>query len=273
MGRHPLHKAVLLLAAALLALTTSPARAEFAYGSQRALLVVEAESMRPLIAYQADRPLPIASLTKLMTALIAADYLRMDELYPLTEEESRALGVSHLTGRKLIELMLIASSNQAAQVVARLVSGRVDRFAELMNRRAQRLGMTHTHFVNPSGLPAGGEAYSTASDLLILLEEFLRHPELVAISRQSEVELAGKRYPHTLSRLRRLVPELGGFKTGWTKEAGRCYILELGRGRRRYFIISLGSPTRRQGTKDILTLANLLGFSIKAKEKKAGPSF
>ena len=265
MGRHPLHKAALLLAAALLTLAPTAARSEFAYGSQRALLVVEARSMRPLIAYQADRPLPIASLTKLMTALIAADYLKLDELYPLTEEESRALGVSHLTGRKLIELMLIASSNQAARVVARLISGQVDRFAELMNRRAERLGMSRTHFVNPSGLPADGEAYSTASDLLILLQEFLSRPELVAISRQAEVELGGRRYPHTLSRLRRLIPQLGGFKTGWTREAGRCYLIELGSGSRRYYIISLGSPTRRQGIKDILTLANLLGFSVKTK--------
>ena len=180
-----------------------------------------------VLASQDEREqLPMASITKLMTAIVALEHASLDDIATISSFTA-SIGEStiHLrpgervTLRDLIRAALIQSANDAATAIAAFVGrGSVSRFVELMNARAQQLGLTDTHFANPDGLDAP-DHYSSARDVTKLARVAMNKPFIRETVRLVEAEAAGRRL-HTWNDLLSTFPSLIGVKTGHTNGAG-----------------------------------------------------
>lgn len=221
--------------------------------SQIALVLDEREGV-PLLARDIDTPRPIASLTKLMTALVILESdlpldapiaVTTDDLDRLKGSRSRLRVGSILTRDDLLRAALAASDNRAASALARSWPDGREAFVAAMNTRAQELGMTHTHFADASGLNKNN--ISTARDLARLLLAASRNPRLPAYSTRSEVwvtDLASG-HPVAWNNTNRLVRSHGWeihlSKTGYTAEAGNCLVMQASIGHRPVSIVLLNS--------------------------------
>ena len=217
---------------ALLVLYNGVARAQT---SAAAACIVELTTGRVLFEYEADTQLPMASTTKVMTALLALELGEPDE--PVTCSENAYgvpgtsiyldLGETLPLGQMLLGLML-ASGNDAAVAIAEHLGGSVEEFAQMMNARALELGARNTHFVTPHGLPMDGH-YTTARDLALIsrhamtLHAFRR----IVSTQRASIPWAGRDYDRQLQNKNRLLsdyPGATGVKTGYTRAAGRCLV-------------------------------------------------
>ena len=182
-----------------------------------------------------DLRLPMASTTKIMTALVAVESMPLDTLVTVTPEAVGIEGSSvylyageTLTLRTLLYALLLESANDAAVAIAVAVSGSVEAFSEEMNARAQALGLSDSHFENPHGLDSEGH-YTTAHDLAritaaALADETLR--EIVSTYRITvpQRETDGVRLFINHNRLLRTYDGCIGVKTGYTRRSGRCLV-------------------------------------------------
>jgi D-alanyl-D-alanine carboxypeptidase (penicillin-binding protein 5/6) len=230
----------------------------------QAYMVYDLDGGQPVALYNLERRQPIASLTKLMTAILAEERLRFDGSYRLTAAEQKTFKVETLRVDKLLELALIPSNNAACKVIARLVSGSEPQFAELMNKRARELGLQHTQFVNASGLPQDGQS-SCLYDVALLGRYAMSYPHISAAMCQPSVELAGTVYKGTLRDLyaRHASSASGrllGGKTGYTKAAGRCLCLLYESGGHKYLVVTLGSSGIKSSFKDVEQLLSVCGL-------------
>ena len=201
------------------ALDTSPELSE-----AQSAIIVDSQG-KVLWSKNPDVELPEASITKIMTAMVALDSgVPMDTVCNLTDVElsgnAQAAGFAGgqtATFYDLMRAMLVYSANDAAVEVARQVSGNEDAFVELMNAKAAELGMTHTHFVNPHGLDADGH-YSTVSDLVIMGRYAMTHyPFIAKMVRTRSITLAVGGVEETLDSTDDLMDTyegLLGIKTG-----------------------------------------------------------
>jgi D-alanyl-D-alanine carboxypeptidase (penicillin-binding protein 5/6) len=254
--------AALLLALAVLA-GAAQAAAAAPQLTARAAILVEPATRDVVLQRNADRRLPIASTTKMMTALLAAERLGLDDVLsavpyaPLPAESLLGIrGGQKITVRDALRALLLVSANDVAQTLAVRVAGSTKAFVALMNRRARALGLRDTHFANPIGLD-DARNYSTASDLaklaLILRENrVLRATTDMA----SAVVRVGGRPRRITNRnlLVRNVPFVNGVKTGHTNTAG--YIL-VGSGTRKGITnvsVVLGEPSEATRDRDTLAL-------------------
>ncbi|MCH7472160.1 D-alanyl-D-alanine carboxypeptidase [bacterium] len=215
----------------------------------QAYLLYDRDANQVVALCHPERKAPVASLTKLMTAILAAERLRFDGRYILTEEERETFDTGTMRAQKMLELMLIPSNNSICRVVARIISGSESAFAAEMNARASQLGMDDTRFANSTGLPGEGQ-HSTLYDLLILARVALAYPRIRLILSGREVELNGESYAATLKELYELHPGLIGGKTGYTRAAGRCLILRYQAGGREFILITMGSEGAKEGFRD-----------------------
>ncbi|GIW40159.1 MAG: hypothetical protein KatS3mg076_0736 [Candidatus Binatia bacterium] len=202
----------------------------------KAGILVERGRNRVLWERAADLPLPPASTTKVLTALVTLRYGDTDALLPVSRKAASAAPTKlylrpgwQVRTSDLLYALLLTSANDAAEVLAEGVAGSVERFAELMNREARKAGATRSHFVNPHGLPAPGHR-ATARDLVRILDEALKEPFFLEIA-ASKTGLvrpvrAGRRAFHLRNR-NRLLYEKGPLvlgKTGWTRAAKKCFV-------------------------------------------------
>jgi len=201
-------------------------------------LVVEQDGLKVLYAKNVDAVLPIASITKLMTAQVVLDAkLALDELITVSAEDvdsikrtrSRLRVGTTLSRGELLKLALMASENRAAAALTRAYAGGTPAFVAAMNRKAAELGMSRTRFVDGTGLSS--DNVSTAHDLARLVSAAYRHPLIREYSTDGShtVELAnGRRLSYSNSN--RMVKnsgwEIGLSKTGYISEAGRCLVLQ-----------------------------------------------
>jgi D-alanyl-D-alanine carboxypeptidase (penicillin-binding protein 5/6) len=202
---------------------------------------------------------PIASLSKLMTAILVCERMRFDGRYVLSQSERDIFGVDMMRADKMLEMMLVASNNRICKVAARIISGDEDSFAVEMNARAAQLGMYDTRFANASGLP-GGEQYSTIGDLLVLARVAQTYPRIREAMAERRVELDSKFYPSTLKDLYDRHPGLVGGKTGYTRAAGRCLVLRYNCRGREYYLITMGSSSVRSGFRDAELILSFYGL-------------
>lgn len=210
------------------------AAAEPAVSSLSAALYLP-ETQEMLWEKDADTKRPMASTTKLMTALLAAEELDLDAEITVPPEAVRVEGSSlglrggdRLTVEALLTGMLLESGNDAANTAALAVDGSLEAFSARMNRRAASLHMTHSQFVTPSGLDAEGHGAS-AGDMALLGAAVLENPALAAICASKTARIAFGDPPvwHTVSnhnRLLSLMPDCIGLKTGYTTRSGRCLV-------------------------------------------------
>jgi serine-type D-Ala-D-Ala carboxypeptidase (penicillin-binding protein 5/6) len=249
---------VALCALALVA--AAPARAGAPPVVASAYLVVDARTGDVLAADDAHARLPVASITKLMTVLVALEHHKLSDVVHV-DPRAAAVGESTidlhagetLTVRDLVEGSLIQSANDAADALALSVSPDFPSFARLMNARAAALGLRDSHFVRPDGLDAPGE-YSSAADVTALARILMRTRFVRSTVRKETDTIAGGRTLHTWDDLLSLLPQTIGVKTGHTAAAGWCQVAAArGRGVTVYATL-LGSPSRAQRNGDLRSL-------------------
>jgi serine-type D-Ala-D-Ala carboxypeptidase (penicillin-binding protein 5/6) len=228
----------------------------------RAFFVVNASNGEVLAGKDAHERLPIASITKLMTVIVALDHLKPDQTVTVTGSAAQ-VGESRIplrtgqriTVRDLLAGALIQSANNAADALAAAASnGDVPRFVAWMNERARKLGLRDTHFVRPDGLDATGHV-SSARDVAVLARVAMHRPivrELVRL-RSDSIE-GGHVAVHTWNDLLGVVPGLIGVKTGHTNDAGWCQVAAVRRSGFTIYAVVLGSPTRSQRNDDLQRL-------------------
>jgi D-alanyl-D-alanine carboxypeptidase len=214
----------------------------------RSAAILDATSGAVLYAKQGDQRFAPASLTKMMTALVAIERGQLSQRITATEQvrvEPVVIGLDPgetLTLEQLLYGLLLWSGNDAAVAIAEGLAGSVPQFASWMNDKAAALGMHHTRFVNPHGLDAPGH-YSTAEDLARLTAAMMRHPVLATISASRDYTIAGP----PLYLFRNSNPLLGNYegvnggKTGLTDDCGRCLAVSATRGSRAVVAVVLGS--------------------------------
>lgn len=214
------------------------------------------------------RSLPIASLTKLMTSVIALENYPSNQNFLISVEalnQECDAGDFYLNQEvslnDLMKAMLVESSNDAAWAVTETIG--TNEFIRKMNQKAKELGMEKTSFVNPSGLDPDNLSepmnVSTAKDLLKLVKYIIEnHPVIFEITRENPSE--------NTNILLSEIPEIYGGKTGYTDEAGGCMILVLKKNGNYYINIILGSNTRESRFDEILKLSNAV-FEFEAEMK------
>jgi D-alanyl-D-alanine carboxypeptidase (penicillin-binding protein 5/6) len=254
------------LAAFVLALALAPSALAAPSGiDARAYLVVDGATGETLAGKAVARRVPMASITKLMTVLLALERSRLDEMVTVEADATTAGGSAiglqpgeRISVRDLVQAALIQSANDAAQALADHVGGNEDRFVALMNARAKELDLRQTHFARPDGLDAPGH-YSSARDVTRLARIAMQKPFLRATVRRTEASIAGGRSLYVWNDLLRTFPGLIGVKTGHTSDAGWCQVAAArGRGVTIYATL-LGGPSRAERNED---LAALLRFGL-----------
>jgi serine-type D-Ala-D-Ala carboxypeptidase (penicillin-binding protein 5/6) len=222
----------------------------------RAGLMFDLNTGRVLWRRNPSRVLPIASLTKMMTALLVAERVPRNGRVRITPETLRytGSGVGLFKRGKLIGVqtmlhgLLLVSGNDAAIALAqRAAGGSVRRFVRLMNQRAEAMGLTCTRYSSPSGIRDAGN-HSCAGDLAALARAVLRTPRLARIVRRPSAVLpfpikGGKLYLYnTNPLLRARYRGTTGVKTGYTVAAGRCLVATVARRGTRLGVVLLHSP-------------------------------
>jgi D-alanyl-D-alanine carboxypeptidase (penicillin-binding protein 5/6) len=264
-----------IVAGAAITASAKPARSSSnAINSEgfRSAIVIDAASGQVLFEDRADVQNPPASVTKLMTFYIVEEKLKHGELkldtpVTVTAEASHTGGSrvwlvdkEQITVEELLYALMVKSANDAAVALADGISGSKEAFVELMNLKAQELGLHHTVFHSPHGLPPetkkGQEAdLSTARDLATLARKLIVETDILRYSstahrdfrHQNGIVIKLDTHNHLLGA----VPGCDGLKTGYYREAGFSLVATVQRGGRRIIAVILGSPERK--LRDIVT--------------------
>jgi D-alanyl-D-alanine endopeptidase (penicillin-binding protein 7) len=215
-------------------------------------LVMDQDTNEVLFSKNSGAVLPIASLTKLMTAVVVTDaQLPLDETLTITQDDvdtekgsrSRLTVGTQLTREEMLHLALMSSENRAAHALGRHYPGGLDAFVAAMNRKAIELGMNDTHYVEPTGLSSRNQ--SSAHDLASLVKEASTRPLISELSTSPEYQvMVGRRMQafHTTNGLVRSPEwEIGVQKTGYISEAGRCLVMQAKMAGRKLIMVFLDS--------------------------------
>jgi serine-type D-Ala-D-Ala endopeptidase (penicillin-binding protein 7) len=217
-----------------------------------AALVKDQHTGEFLLAKQADAAMPIASITKLMTAMVVLDAkLDMDEVITIVEADRDTLRNSHshlsvgtrLTRREALLLALMASENRAARALGRTFPGGIMALVSAMNEKARVLDLVDIRFEDPAGLSDGN--VSSAKDLIRLVDMACRYPLICAFSTQAEATIqSGRKQLHfvnTNALVRNNRWQIGLSKTGYIEEGGRCLVMQTQLAQRQVLIVLLNS--------------------------------
>src|SRR3954452_21737000 len=252
---------LLLVAAAALAFA-SAARAAPQLSDARAWYVVNGATGEVLAQHNANASVPIASITKLMTVLVALRHLEPSQTVTVTSGaaevgESRIplRSGQRITVHDLLEGALIQCANNAADALAAAAAGGdVSTFVAWMNERARQLGLRDTHFVRPDGLDAPGHL-SSARDVALLARIAMHSPIVRDIVRkQSDVIENGRVTVNTWNDLLGVYPGMIGVKTGHTDNAGWCEVGAVRHLGNTIYAVVLGVPTRAARNDDLQQL-------------------
>ncbi|MGD2043915.1 MAG: D-alanyl-D-alanine carboxypeptidase family protein [Acidimicrobiia bacterium] len=226
------------------------------------------ESTQTVLAeWDADTPRPMASITKIMTVLLALENGSPDDEVLVSEEaagqggqEIELVAGETVTLGALVRAAMIRSGNDAAAAIAEHIGGSIEGFVTMMNERADELGMTNTNFVNPNGLDADGH-YSTPRDMLILGVEAMKIPEFEELARSRAMVFpdapdGSQRMATNTNRILNSYDGSIGVKTGETPRAGLTYVGAAERDGRRLFAVVFRSVGRRAHFADTIELFN-----------------
>ncbi|HET7909644.1 MAG TPA: serine hydrolase [Nitrospira sp.] len=232
-----------------------------------ALYMIELQSGRVLLEKNATRRLPPASLTKIMTALVALEAAPLQQVVKI---DGRAIvhrsslhfqdGEEYLL-RDLVTAMLVASANDACEAVAWHIGGGATEFVTRMNERAKTLGLDDTHFTNACGFDAPGH-YSTAADLAKVTQRALQIPAISMMVRTVVRTIAtvdGTRQVVLQSTNELLAdPDVTGVKTGYTSKAGRCLIASMFKDGHQLLLVALNVIDRWEQAPKLLRYGQMM---------------
>lgn len=233
--------------------------------SAQSAIVIEKTSGRVLYSRNPDKRLPMASTTKIMTAICALESMsgNIDDVVEISASAAGVEGSSmyletgeKMTMRELLYGLMLSSGNDAAVAIAEEVSGSAEEFAKLMNQKATEIGASNTHFTNPNGLP-DDDHYSTARDMARITAYGLSNPDFAEIvaTKSYKIEGEGKAYPRVLSNHNKLLGMYKGcvgVKTGFTKAAGRCLVSAAQRDGMTLVVVTLNAPNDWSDHADML---------------------
>jgi len=215
-----------------------------------AAIAIDADTGMTIVSRNADDHLAEASLTKMMTALVALEHASLTDVITATERSRSEPSVIGLDPGDTLSLedmlygLLLPSGNDAALAIAESVGGgSIERFVGWMNERAATMGLHNTHFANPHGLDQEGH-YTSARDIAQVARAFMAEPTLARIVRTPRHEVPGPPLYvfRTSNPLLGVYPGADGIKTGFTDDAGRCLASSAVRDGRRVITIVLNSP-------------------------------
>lgn len=240
-------------------------------------LVQDLESGEVLYAKNSDAVRPIASLTKLMTAIVTLEAgLALDEEIEISESElsltagsrSRLALGTRLTRRELLHLALMSSENRAAAALASSYPGGLDAFVLQMNLRAETLGMNDTHFQEPTGLARGNVA--SAADLARLVEAAHAYPEIRDFSTSRELVVPIGEHYRVYRNTNALIANerwsIGLSKTGYIAAAGRCLVMQAWFLGKPIVIVLLDSVGRYTRIADAVRVRNWVEHKLSRSE-------
>lgn len=238
-------------------------------------LLADSATQQPLMALDPYTPRPMASTTKIMTALLTLERARLDDrvVVPasaLIGEASMGLQAGEVvTVEDLLWGLLLASGNDAALALAQHVAGSEAAFVDLMNRRAAELGLTGTRFANPHGLDADGHV-SSAYDLWRLAEAAMAFPKFREIVASPTAVVAGRQLWNRNELLTRY-PGADGIKTGTTLKAGQVLVASVTRQQHRAVAVVMGSQDRYRDAEALFD-AYFERFRWASAPQPAGPT-
>lgn len=229
-------------------------------------LFIDSKSGQVLFSKNPQKRLPIASLVKVMTALIALEHKKMDDSFlvsvqaaDMEPDKMLLIAGEKLSLKELLYGIFLISANDAAEVIAEGTTANRSEFIKLMNSKAEQLGMKDSYFANPTGLDEdSNNSYSSAYDLVILTRYLIRHfPEVVDISQTEHIYLPITQTHQDYDmysgiNLLTTYPGVVGFKTGYTPEAGLTLITLARKNGHEVIGVILGSGDRRDEARELL---------------------
>lgn len=231
--------------------------------SSKYSVVYERNSKTILYEKNKDTQTPMASTTKIMTAIIVIENADLSQTVTVSSKSAGTggsrLGLStnaKITIKDLLYGLMLCSGNDAAVALAETVGGDVSGFAELMNNKAKDLGLTNTSFVTPHGLDSDNH-YTTAYELALLADYALQNETFSSIVKTKTYTVTINGYPKTITNTNELLSNLNGVygvKTGFTNGANRCLVSATKRGNLDIICVVLGADTKKIRTQDSITL-------------------
>lgn len=235
--------------------------------SAKAAIIYDLTSNKTIYLKNPKERLPMASLTKIMTAIIALENKKADDSYLVKKEYlvgENAMGLTEgeiLNLRELLYGLILVSGNDAAETLAGNFEGGREAFIKAMNDKSKSLGLKDTNFTNPSGLEGDGPQYTTAYDLLVIAEYALsKFPTFndVVSTPSYEIYYTNNHKYFYLENETNLItsyPGVKGIKDGYTPEAGLCLVTFLDYKGHKFIGVILGSDNRRAEMKELLDYA------------------
>ena len=231
--------------------------------NSRAYVVIDRKSNTILVGKNENQKKKMASTTKIMTAVVVIENCNLSDTVEVSKKAA-GTGGSRLglkTGDKitvydLLYGLMMCSGNDAAVSLAEHVAGSISGFAELMNKKAQELGLSNTHFVTPHGLDED-EHYTTAYELAILANHAMNNEIFAEIVGTKNYTITINGYPKALTNTNELLGVLNGvygIKTGFTNGANRCLVTSCKRGDMDIICVVLGADTKKYRTTDSIKL-------------------
>ena len=231
--------------------------------NSRSCVVIDRLSQTILYGKNEKKKVKMASTTKIMTAIVVLENYTTNKTIEVSKKAANT-GGSRLglkTGDKISILdllygLLLCSGNDAAVALAETVGGSIEGFSELMNKKANEVGLSNTHFESPHGLDSDGH-YTTAYELAILSNYALENATFKNIVGTKNYTVTINGYPKALSNTNELLGNLNGvygIKTGFTNGANRCLVTACKRGNLDIICVVLGADTKNFRTKDSIKL-------------------
>lgn len=254
---------LLKLSVFLLALAATSAFA-LPFGSQSAL-VIDEKTGEILLEKNSENVVPIASLTKLMTAMVVLDAKQdMEELISIDEQDvdvikhstSRVPVGASIPRKDVLQLALMSSDNRAAAALARTYPGGKEAFVAAVRAKMQSLGMTHTTIEEPTGLSYHNT--STASDLVKMASAASQYPDITRITTDSRdlINIKGRKveYHNTNGFVGKKGWDIMLSKTGYTTEAGRCIIMKIKAAGKNVIMVLLNASANSMRSRDAMNI-------------------
>lgn len=228
-----------------------------------AWIVVDSASGLVLAGKEIDTPRPMASVTKILTAIVVVENTDPDEIVTISsraadvgESEIGVVQGERWTVGDLLIAMIVRSGNDAAVALAEHVGGSVDGFAAMMNAEASALGLKNSHFTNPHGLDDDAH-YTTPYDLSIIAKAAIGYPSIAAAARVRIVQFADdpegtERIAVATNKLLGTYPGVVGLKTGYTSKANKVLVAVARTGGREIITVVMGSEDHFSDTTELL---------------------
>lgn len=233
----------------------------------KSAILMEADTGKVLYEKNASKELPPASMTKIMTMLLIMDALKKGKITMnekvRTSEHAASMGGSQIflepgevmTVNQMLKAIAIGSANDASMAMAEKIGGSEQSFVRMMNEKAKELGLKHTHFENPTGLPAKGH-YSTAHDMAVMARALLQYGKKITKYTGTYEDYLRentdkKFWLVNTNRLVKFYPGVDGLKTGYTNEAKYCLTATAKKKNMRLIAVVMGAPTTKSRNSQI----------------------